>query len=54
MRVTEDALDRIGSRAVGGQPEQLEARMSGEPSLDRLGMVDAVVVRYEVVRTQVQ
>src|SRR5438876_10326873 len=44
MDIPKGALNRIGLGAVSRQEEQLEAGMCRQPALDRLGLVNAVVV----------
>src|SRR6266540_6856242 len=44
MDIPKGALNRIGLGAIGWQEEQLKAGMGGQPPLDRLGLVNAVVV----------
>src|SRR6266511_3525575 len=44
MDIPKGALNRIGLGAIGWQEEQLEAGMRRQPPLDRLGLVNAVVV----------
>src|SRR4051812_26715885 len=44
MRVTEDPLDGIRPRTVRRKPQQFEARMSVQPTLDGLRFVNFVVI----------
>src|SRR4051794_41804740 len=46
VRVAEDTFDGVRPGTIGRQPEQLEAGMSGQPTLDRLRFVDSIVVDY--------
>ena len=48
MRVTEGAFDGVGPRAVRGQPQHLEARMSRQPLPHRLCFVNTIVIRHDV------
>src|SRR3982751_5626451 len=47
MHIAEGAFDRVGTGTIGGQPQDLKARMSGPPLLNCLCFVDAVVICYE-------
>ena len=44
MDIAKGALNRIGARAVGGQIQQLKARMGRQPLLDFLGLVNLGIV----------
>ena len=44
MDIPKGALNGVCLRAVGGQEEQSEAGMRGQPPLNRLGFVNALVV----------
>src|SRR6516225_8846610 len=48
VNVTENALDRIGLRAIARQPNQFEAGMLFQPALDRLRLMNAVIVANDV------
>src|SRR3954468_23765767 len=44
VQIAKTAFDGIGTRAVGGQKQQHEARMLPKPALDRRGLVDLAIV----------
>lgn len=48
MCVTEGPFDRVRAGTASRQPQQLEARMTGQPLLNCLCFVNAMVVRYKV------
>src|SRR5215813_11491809 len=48
VNVSENALDRIGSRAIARQPNQFEAGMLFQPAVDRLRLMNLVIVANDV------
>src|SRR5215471_12935889 len=48
MNIAENALDRIGSRAISRQPNQFETGMLFQPALDRLRLMNAVIVANDI------
>ena len=44
MDIPKGPFNRVRLRAVGRQEQQLEAGMRGKPPLDRLGLVNAIIV----------
>src|SRR5215813_13360688 len=44
VNVAENALDRIGLRAIARQPNQFEAGILFQPAVDRLRLMNAVIV----------
>ena len=48
VNVTENALDRIGLRAIAWQPNKFEAGMLFKPVINRLRFMNAVIVANDI------
>src|SRR5262245_53895309 len=48
VNVAENALDRVGLRAIARQPNQFEAGMLFQPALDGLRLMNAVIVTNDI------
>src|SRR5215475_11793564 len=48
MNIAENALDRIGSRAIARQPNQFETGMLYQPTVNRFRFMNLVIVTYDI------
>src|SRR5215475_7562406 len=48
VNIAENALDRIGPRAIGRQPSQFETRMLFQPAVNRLRFMNLVIVTDDI------
>ena len=46
MHIAKGALDGVGSRAIGWQPEQGQPRVGSQPRLNSLGVMAAIVIDH--------
>src|SRR5262245_33547450 len=46
--IAERALDRVGTRAIGRQPEQGHPRVTGEPLVNGLGLMNFIVIDHDI------